>query len=325
MQIESTDRQSDRMARRRIAGERLPGASLRMSAPPIHGEAATHANAFTVDVEDWPAAVLDTRHDVSPRVVENTRRLLDILRWHNVNATFFVLTRVAERFPQLIAEIHAAGHEIASHGHAHELLTDISPRHFEADVRRSVDILRGIVGQGPIGYRAPAFSIVRSTRWAGPILVELGFRYSSSVFPVRHRRYGIPDAPLGIHRWPDCELVECPPAALDWFGTNWPVAGGGYFRLLPGALARGAISRINRAGRPAVLYMHPYELDVDGIAYHKAHGVNVGWMRHCSQSLFRGRIEERLHRLLSRFRFTTLRDLLASMAPDPPIPSTPTA
>ncbi|MBN2563167.1 MAG: polysaccharide deacetylase family protein, partial [Phycisphaerae bacterium] len=125
-------------------------------------------NVLTIDLEDWPVAVLGPEHEITGRVVENTKRCLQILRWHYVKATFFVLGRVAERFPSLVREVHAAGHEIASHGYGHRLLTRMSPRSFQRDVRRSIEILTDIVGERPIGYRAPGFSIVESTRWAGP-------------------------------------------------------------------------------------------------------------------------------------------------------------
>lgn len=269
-------------------------------------------NALTIDVDDWPVAVLGPHHDISGRVIDNTRRLLHILAWHQVRATFFVLTRVAERFPDLVRDIHRAGHEIASHGHGHEQITTLSPHGFERDVRRSIDILTEITGERPLGYRAPAFSIVRETRWAGPILARLGLRYSSSIFPIAHPRYGIPDAPRHPHRWSDCDLIECPPATLHLLGRNWPIAGGGYFRLLPGPLARWAISRVNRENLVAVLYVHPYELDVRGIAAHREAGIKVPLMRHIHQALFRKRIEPRLNRLLERFSFAPLRELLAA-------------
>jgi polysaccharide deacetylase family protein (PEP-CTERM system associated) len=210
----------------------------------------------------------------------------------------------------LIEEIHAAGHEIASHGHGHELLTGISPSRFEDDVRRSVQILTDIVGERPIGYRAPAFSIVESTRWAGPILAELGFKYSSSIFPIGHRRYGIAGAPRHIHRWKDCPLIECPPATLRLWGRVWPVAGGGYFRLLPGLVARQAIRTLNRRNMPAILYLHPYDLDVRGIGIHQEQGIQVGLARRLTQQMFRSRMERRLHRLCEQFSFTTMRNLL---------------
>lgn len=272
--------------------------------------AAPVVNVLTIDVEDWPIAVLGPEHEVTGRVVENTKRCLQILQWHHVRATFFVLGKVAERFGDLIKEIHSAGHEIASHGYGHELLTKISPGRFEEDVRHSIDILQAIVGERPIGYRAPAFSIVESTRWAGPILADLGFKYSSSVFPIRHPRYGIPTAPRRVHRWRECHLIECPPATITFAGRNWPVAGGGYFRLLPGPIARRAIRRLNAQNFPAILYFHPYELDVTGIRFHRDHGIQVRPVRHVTQQLFRSRVERRLHRLCEAFAFTTLKDLL---------------
>ncbi len=268
------------------------------------------ANVLTIDLEDWPIAVLGPEYEITDRVVENTKRCLRILRWHYVRATFFVLTKVAERFPDLIREIHAAGHEIASHGHGHELLTQTSPRRFELDVRKSVEILTDIVGERPIGYRAPAFSIVESTRWAGPILAKLGFKYDSSIFPIRHPRYGIAREPRHIHRWQDCRLIECPLATLSVLGVTLPIAGGGYFRLLPGPVVRKAVASLNRKAMPAILYIHPYELDTPGIRAHKREGVCVPPIRHVAQTLFRRHVEHRLHRLLERFPFTTMRDLL---------------
>lgn len=270
----------------------------------------TPANVFTVDLEDWPIAVLGPGQPVSHRVVENTKRCLQLLAWHQVKATFFVLTKVAEQFPALVREVHAEGHEIASHGHGHELLTTISPRRFRDDVQRSIDILSAITGQRPIGYRAPAFSVVEQTRWAGPILEELGFKYSSSVFPIIHRRYGIPTAPRTIHRWSDSRLIECPPASFRMLGTNWPMAGGGYFRLLPSWVIRAAVRNLNRNRQPAILYMHPYELDAGGVAAHRESGVHCGRFREVTQEMFRGRMERRLHLLFDSFRFTTMCDLL---------------
>ncbi|HWL93758.1 MAG TPA: DUF3473 domain-containing protein [Phycisphaerae bacterium] len=281
-------------------------------APPISQQSSTRiSNALTIDLEDWPIAVLGPHHEITPRVVANTKRCLQILKWHDVKATFFVLTRVAEKYPDLVREVHAAGHEIGSHGHGHELLFKLTPRQFEGDVRRSLDILTAITGQQPIGYRAPAFSITEKTKWAGRVLADLGFKYDSSIFPIRHRRYGIAGAPRGIHRWPDCDLIECPPATCRIAGINFPVAGGGYFRLLPGALARAAIRRINRRKMPAILYMHPYELDAGGVLEHRLEGVRVGNYRHLTQGLFRSKMEGRLHRLMEAFQFATLRDIVA--------------
>ncbi|MBX3394171.1 MAG: DUF3473 domain-containing protein [Phycisphaerae bacterium] len=268
------------------------------------------ANALTIDLEDWPVAVLGPGQEITSRVVRNTKRCLQLLDWHGTKATFFVLSRVAEKFPDLIREVHARGHEIASHGHGHELLFNMSPSRFAEDVSRSIEILTAITGTRPIGYRAPAFSVISETRWAGPILADLGFKYDSSIFPIRHPRYGIPGSPRRIHRWENCDLIECPPATCRIFGTTLPIAGGGYFRLLPGPLVRAAVRGMNRSNMPAILYMHPYELDVGGVLAHRLDGVSVGNIRHFTQALFRSRIEKRLHRLLEGFHFRPLRDLL---------------
>lgn len=289
--------------------ENSPGAPPGMDHWLTPERGAGVADVLTVDLEDWPVAVLGAGQPVTDRVVENSRRVLQILQWHGVQATFFVLTCVAERFPDLIREVHAAGHEIASHGHSHKLLTAMKPEEFRRDVQRSIDILTDLTGERPIGYRAPAFSLVSSTTWAGPILSELQFKYSSSIFPIRHPRYGIADAPRWIHRWKGCSLIECPPATVRFLGRNWPAAGGGYFRLLPGRWARRAVTRVHRDG-PAVLYLHPYELDVDGVRAHVAQGFRVPLRMRFKQSLFRSRMERRLHRLLEQFHFTRMRDLL---------------
>jgi len=267
-------------------------------------------NVFTVDLEDWPIAVLGPHHEISARVVDNTKQILRILRWHSVRATFFVLTKVAQRYPDLIRMVQDDGHEIASHGHGHELLTRITPARFEEDVTRSLDILTMLTGLRPLGYRAPAFSIVEETRWAGEILQRLGLRYDSSVFPIRHPRYGIAGAPCGFHRWPGLQLIEAPPATVQVVGRSLPIAGGGYFRLLPGRVVRTAITLSNRRRRPAVLYMHPYELDVDGIQEHRWDGLRFSPWRGMTQGLFRKRIEARLHRLLESFQFETLAEAM---------------
>lgn len=272
---------------------------------------ATIRNVFTVDLEDWPIAVLGPEHEISGRVVDNTKQVLRLLRWHGVRATFFVLTKVAQRYPDLIRMVRDDGHELASHGHGHELVTRLTPDRFEDDVARSIDILTMLTGERPMGYRAPAFSIVAETRWAGEALQRLGFTYDSSVFPIRHPRYGIADAPREFHRWPGLNLIEAPPATLRVGGRSWPIAGGGYFRLLPGSFVRTGIWQRNRQRQPAVLYMHPYELDVDGIGIHRWDGVRFSRWRGLTQGMFRKRMEQRLHRLLESFRFETMAEAVS--------------
>ncbi len=268
-------------------------------------------NALTIDVDDWGIAVLGPDAPLTDRVVHNTRRIIALLAEYGVRATFFVLGRVAETYPELMREIATSGHEIGSHGHRHVLITRQSPGQFRDDVARSVDAIAAAAGIEPIGYRAPAFSIVSGTRWAGPILASLGFRYSSSVFPFRGRRYGIGDAPRHIHRWPDCDLIEAPPTTLSLAGRRWPWGGGGYARLLPGPVFRAGLRRVHADGLPAVLYFHPYELDVREIRELREAGWRIprrlGWM----QSLFRSQTEARLRRLFEIFAFAPLRDVIA--------------
>lgn len=298
-------------ARLQVGASALDLPAVPADAPSLQRVQQRVAHVFTVDLEDWPVAVLGPDHEISDRVVHNTRRLLQMLQWHGVRATVFVLTRVAERFQSLICDVLEAGHEIASHGHSHKLVTQMSQTEFTDDVGRSLDILQRLTGERPIGYRAPAFSVVAATRWAGPALASLGIKFSSSVFPIRHPRYGIADSPTLPHRWPDCDLIECPPATLRLLGRNLPIAGGGYARLLPGVVMRAAIKVLERGKRPAVLYMHPYELDAGGVRAHMRDGVQVGLKRRITQELFRGRIESRLHRLFETFEFVTLRQSLA--------------
>jgi len=267
-------------------------------------------NALTIDLEDWPQSVLDPRLPITDGVVGNTERVLALLDRFNVRATFFALGKVCERFPRLLPTIASAGHEIASHGYGHELIHTLTPEQFREDVRRSVEIIESQVGRKPIGYRAPAFSFTKQTSWAGPILSALGFCYSSSIFPIAGRRYGIADAPRGVHRWPTCDLIEFPLTTVRRFGRNLPVSGGGYFRLLPGAVASAAIREVNREGRPAVVYLHPYELAVNELSQLRHRGWRISPRMYLTQSLFRGRIAGRLSRLLTEFRLAPMAEVL---------------
>lgn len=226
-------------------------------------------NAFTVDVEDYfQVSAFDNhiRRDewerFPSRVVASTRRLLELLESFHVSGTFFVLGWVARRYPQLVREIHSRGHEIASHGFWHHLVYEQTPDAFRQDIRASRDVLQNIIGQPIKAYRAPSFSITKNSLWALEILVEEGFSVDSSIFPVYHDRYGIPDAPPHIHQinTPAGALWEFPPSVAEFGKLNVPV-GGGYFRLYPATLTRSLIRRIQRHGRPAMFYIHPWELD----------------------------------------------------------------
>ena len=267
-------------------------------------------NAMTIDLEDWAQAVLGTYLPITDRVLRNTDRVLSLLDEHRIHATFFALGKVCEKFPSLLPTIASAGHEIGTHGYGHELLHRITPRRFRDDLRRSMDIIEAQTGRRPIGYRAPAFSITRESRWAGPILAEAGILYSSSIFPIAGRRYGIADAERFPHRWENCDLIEFPLSTVRRFGRNLPVAGGGYLRLLPRRIIEAAIRETNQQHRPFAIYLHPYELDVNELAELKRDGWSIAWRTFVNQSLFRGRVRSRLAGLFREFRFTTMADVL---------------
>jgi polysaccharide deacetylase family protein (PEP-CTERM system associated) len=227
-------------------------------------------DALSVDVEEYfhatvfegviPRTEWESRRG---RVAGPVRRLLDAFAAWDVRATFFFLGWVAEREPALVRAVCDAGHEVASHGSDHRLVSDLSPDAFREDLRRVKGTLESITGHAVIGYRAPTFSITERTLWALPILAEEGFAYDSSVFPIRHDRYGIPGFPRHPVRlrFGDRSLVEVPPSAWRVGPWNAPLAGGGYLRLLPLALFRAGHRAIRREGRPVVLYVHPWELD----------------------------------------------------------------
>lgn len=206
------------------------------------------------------------RSHYADRLAPTTHWLLDRLGERGIRATFFVLGQVAEDNPALVRAIHGAGHEVASHGWDHRRVLAMDPGSFREDVRRSKEALEQATGAGVVGYRAPTFSVVRRTAWALDVLAGLGMLYDSSIYPVRHDRYGVPGAP----RWPFMArgdgraILEIPPATLRVLGSNLPSGGGGYFRLLPPALTRRALAQA-AGGRPAVamLYFHPWEFDPD--------------------------------------------------------------
>jgi polysaccharide deacetylase family protein (PEP-CTERM system associated) len=227
---------------------------------------------FTIDVEEHfqvtalEGAVPRTDWDAhESRVEASTRRVLELMARHDALGTFFVLGWVAERCPDLVRAIAAAGHEVASHGWDHRRVPEQSPAEFRASVRRTRTLLEDLTGQAVIGFRAPSFSIVPGTEWALDVLVEEGHRYDSSLFPIRRSGYGYPTArrdPHALER-PAGRIVEVPPATLRVGGTNLPAGGGGYFRLLPYSLTTAAFAQSERRGEPATFYIHPWELDAD--------------------------------------------------------------
>ena len=237
------------------------------------------ANAMSVDVEDWyqVQAFSGTiaRGDwdrLESRVEANTDRVLHQFAGAGVHATFFTLGCVAQRNPALVRRIVAAGHELASHGWDHRLVHELGEEGFRADIRHAKRVLEDIGGVAVRGYRAPTFSISPgSTPWAHAVLAEEGHTYSSSIFPVRHDLYGAPNAPRGPHRPHPEGVVELPMTTVRLSGRNLPCSGGGWFRLVPYALFRAGLSRVNRQERrPGLFYFHPWEVDPDQPRVHEA-------------------------------------------------------
>ncbi|HEY5308652.1 MAG TPA: XrtA system polysaccharide deacetylase [Casimicrobiaceae bacterium] len=231
---------------------------------------STITNALTIDVEDYfqvsalaPYIARSEWDSRECRVERNVDRILSMLDEHGTQATFFTLGWIAERYPQLIRRIAAQGHEVASHGFGHQRASDLSQAAFRADVDSAKKILEDLCGAAVHGYRAPSFSIGPSNLWAFECLARAGYRYSSSIYPIRHDHYGMPDAPRFAHRVHD-ELIELPITTLRLFNRNLPSSGGGYFRLLPYAMSRWMIKRVNvRELESAIFYFHPWEIDVD--------------------------------------------------------------
>jgi polysaccharide deacetylase family protein (PEP-CTERM system associated) len=248
-------------------------AQHRTSAPAHAERAGTRplTNAFSVDVEDYfHVLAFDgvihrvdwERHPL--RAVDQVYRLLDLLDEFGVTGTFFVLAWVAERAPQMVPRIARAGHEVASHGCDHQLVTRMNPRQFRDDVLRSRRLLEQQSGQAVRGYRAPSYSINASNLWAHDVLVESGYHYSSSIFPGRHDIYGMPEAPRFAHRVAGGALLEVPVTTVEVAGKRLSAGGGGFFRLLPYPLFRAAVRRVNQADRQsAMFYLHPWEIDVE--------------------------------------------------------------
>jgi len=264
-------------------------------------------NAMTIDVEDYFhveafSSTIDRKDwDRLPQRVErNTNRILDILAASSAQATFFVLGWIAQRHPALVRRILADGHELASHGSDHMRVDRLSPEAFRADVRQSKRVLEDAGGVLVRGYRAPTFSISRDSSWAHAVLLEEGYRYSSSVYPLKHDLYGSPGAPRTPFA-PVLGLVEVPLTTARIFRIDLPASGGGYFRLFPYRLTRWLIDQANRSNGPAVFYLHPWEVDLDQPRQHQAPFLSR--LRHY---LNLSRTEQRLRRLLGDFRWARM-------------------
>jgi len=278
--------------------------------------------AMTVDVEDYfhvsafARTIAPEQWPQWPSTVErNTRRLLDLFDESNIKATFFVLGWVAERHGPLIAEIHRRGHEIASHGYSHRLVYLQSPDIFRQETQQSKQLLEDIIQSPVTGYRAASYSITRQSLWALDILAELGFQWDSSIFPVYHDRYGMPDTPTRPYRITTAsgaEILEFPLTTAQLFGYRMPAAGGGYFRLYPYWLSRWLLERARHEHGAAIFYLHPWEIDPE---QPRVPGASLlSRFRHYNNL---ERCLPRLRQLLQDFQFGTVQDTLRGMASQP--------
>lgn len=275
------------------------------------------AHHFTIDLEEYfQVSAFQSRVAQSEwerfesRVASQAAQLLDLLARYDARATFFVLGWVAERHADLVRTIARAGHEIASHGWDHERVTHQTPRQFRHSIRRTKDALERISGTPVLGFRAPSFSIVPGWEWALDVLIEEGYRYDSSLFPVRRPGYGYPGGSPDPHwlKRPSGRLAEIPPTTLRWCGMRLPAAGGAYFRLLPYGVVRAAFRQAERRGVPGTFYIHPWEVDP------AQPRLAVPWLVRVRHYGGLGQTTRRLGRLLNEFRFTTVRDTVDALS-----------
>ena len=258
----------------------------------------------TLDVEDWAQSTLDTEMPISDRAGPNMEHVLDVLAEENTKATCFVLGKFAAKFPACVKRIAAEGHEIASHGYGHVDVFRLSPPQFREDVRRSKGQLEALTGTPVKGYRAPDFSIVKESLWALDVLAEEGFAYDASVNPAVVARFGIPDFPAQPVRLPlkdGRSLVELPVATLRLMGRQFPVAGGGYHRLLPFPCIRWVVEKTVLAGEVFMAYAHPYEFDPDEFAHL---GYRLPLKTRLHQGLGRKGFEGKFRQMLKEFETT---------------------
>jgi len=286
-----------------------------MESSPSHQRAGSRLNAFSIDVEDYfqvaalaPSVPRESWSTREYRVEANTERILKVLDEKGVRGTFFILGWVGEKSPHLVKRIDAAGHEIASHGFSHQLIYRQTQEVFREETLRSKRHLEDVIGKAVTGYRAASFSITRESLWALDVLIDAGFEYDSSVFPIHHDRYGIPGAspePGTIVAPSERAIVEFPMSAARFFGVQVPVSGGGYFRILPYWVTRAGLKQINeQGGRPFTFYLHPWEVD-PGQPRVKVSAFSR--FRHYTNL---AKCEERLRRVLGDFSFGTMREVL---------------
>ena len=269
------------------------------------------ANVLSFDVEDYfhvsnfeSIVAFEDWGKFESRVEANTRKILDALSERNIAATFFILGWVAEKLPGLVRDIVDGGHEVGTHSYRHRLIYTLDPKEFRADLRRSIDLIEHASGQKVVGHRAPSFSITDESLWAIDVMKDEGLKYDSSVFPIRHHRYGIPSAPRAPYEIrPD--FWEFPIATAKLGKTNLPVAGGGYFRLYPYSITRWGLRQMNADRLPAMVYLHPWEFDPD---QPRLNASMQARFRHYNNL---GKTAGRLRRLCREFQFTTARKVLA--------------
>jgi polysaccharide deacetylase family protein (PEP-CTERM system associated) len=263
-------------------------------------------NYLTIDVEDY-FQVSAFEKKIQPedwlqyesRVNKNTLNILDILDKHHTKATFFIVGWIAEKHPELVRQINDRGHEIGCHSYKHQRIHTLSRESFKEDTRKSKQILEEISGQEVTGYRAPTYSITRDTLWALDILAELGFKYDSSIFPIYHDNYGIPDAPRFPYKHTGLDLIEYPISTALFLGRKVPIAGGGYFRLFPYWFTRHFLRQINdKEKQPFVFYLHPWEIDPD-----QPRMDNISLLSRFRHYNNLSKTSSRLHKLLSDFQF----------------------
>lgn len=272
-------------------------------------------NVFTIDVEDWyhanfESVLASSRHNPISTVEANVERYLEIFSEHHVKATFFVLGCVAKQHPAIVNRIAEMGHEIASHGYAHELVYRQTPGEFKEDIYKSKRLLEDITGKPVIGYRAPSWSITEQSLWALDILEEVGFRYNSAIFPTKNFLYGIPYAPRFVHSVlvygkEGMEQMVVPPTTRRIAGINIPFSGGVYFRLFPAGMIKYFTNYINQKERePVVFYLHPREIDPCQPRLHlkmKDYLIHYYGIRGC---------ERKLKKVLNQYAFVTMKDML---------------
>jgi len=270
-------------------------------------------HAISVDLEDWFQTTVDPHADLPAGFERNMEKLLSNLAAHGVHGTFFVLGITAEKAPHAIKAVADAGHEVQSHGYGHRAVSSMTADEFREDLLRAKGLVEDITGHEVFGFRAPDFSIDERTPWAFDVLAETGHRYDSSIFPIKTSRYGVdgyPPEPRIVTTDRGNRLVEAPVACFNWLGRRRPVAGGGYFRLLPYWVIRKAWRQIDSLGRPGIIYVHPSEFDPNEL---KAYRDSISWKVRLHQSIGRRGLVRKVDRLLGEFEFGSIAEAIAPL------------